>query len=115
MVFGQLLAGEADLVDAHRVLGLRVVDEVAMFLLAEGEDLHQDERPDDRVPELEIADALVGVFDRLGIDASAGLGVVLDGESQRRVEVRDEHLVLEVDVPAVDRIVDVGQHPLELV
>ncbi len=117
MLLGQLHAALADRVDARDRLDPRVEHEVAPLGLPVREDLQQDQRAHDRVQDLGVVEGLVGVIDRLAVEAEAVLGVVLDLDRQVAADGLDEHHVLDVDVRvlAADVVVAGRRRPLEVV
>jgi hypothetical protein len=117
VVLGQLHAALPDRVDPRHRLGPRVVDEVPPLRLAVRLDLQQHQRAHDAVQDLRVVERLVGVLDRLAVDAEPVLRVVLDLDRQIAADRLDEHQVLDVDVRVLPRDVIVARRgrPREVV
>ncbi len=117
VVLGEAAAGLADGVGADDVAGAGVEDQVAGDGLLVGEDPQEQERPDARVRDVGVGEGLEGLGDGLGVDAFAGLGVVLDLDGEVAVDALDEDLVLDghVRVAAGDVVLAGGGDPLEVV
>ena len=99
------------------VAGAGVEDQVPPGGLLVRQDPQQDQRPDPGVAHVGVGEALQRLVDRLGVDALAGLGVVLHLDGERAADRLDEHLVLDRDVrvPAEHVVVAGGLDPLEVV
>ena len=98
VVFGQLHARGADGVDAGDIARALVEHQKALRRLAVGLDAQQNQPAQPGVGDLGIAQGLVGVFDRLVVDAETRVGVVLDLDGQVAPGGFDEHGVENVDV-----------------
>ena len=96
--------------------GFLVEQQIAVQFLAVGKDAQQDQRADDRVKHLRIIERLVGIRDRLLIDALPGTGVVLDLDGEVAADGFHENAILDGDVRMLARAlhVAVGALPLEL-
>ena len=117
VVLGELVAGQADGVDADDALRARVEHEVAVLLLAERLHAQEDERADLRPRDVGVVERLVRVVDRLAVDAAAVLGVVLDLDREVAADRLDEDGVEDVDVRvrARDLVFAARGRPLEVV
>ena len=101
VILGQRAATLADAIGADHLLRARVEHEIAPRGLAERQDFEEDEaaRLADRgVEDLGVVERLIGIVDRLGINAFAGLGVVLDLDREIAVHALDEQRVEQVVV-----------------
>ncbi len=104
-------------VDAVDLLGALVEEQVPVGLFLVGQDAQQNEAAHDGVVDLGVVELLVGVVHRLGVNAQAAVGVVLDLDGEVAADGFHEHAVLDghVRVPALAEVVAGGALPLELV
>ena len=117
VAFGQLLAGQANGIDAHRLAGLAVEHQVAEGRFTVRLDLEQDARRQDGEVDVGVVKALGRVVDRFTEDAGAGRGVVLELDGEVAADALDEDLVVDVDVRmrALDVLFPGGARPGEVV
>ena len=96
--FRQLLAGEADGIDAHRFTGLLIIDNVAVLVLPIRTDLQQNRRLEISEEDLGIIQTLTDIFNIFGINTGAGVGVVFDFDGQVTTDTFDKDGIGNIDV-----------------
>ena len=98
MVFRQKDTGLFDGVDAHGLLNLVVIEDVAESLFFVGTDLEQDDVADGGKVDQRVTEVLISIVDGLRIDAGARFGVVFDLDGQIAADGLDEDPILDGDM-----------------
>ena len=117
VILRQQRAGLAERIDALRRLQLLVVDEVTAGGFLVGPDAQENQMADERVSDFRVIHFLEFVIHRLGVNAFAGLRVVLDLYRQVAAHALDEDAVFNRDVRmiAVAERLARGREPAEFI